>query len=59
MEMAEIHLAAWLSFRPSAREMALAPPMPNRLEMAVSIKKEGKATVTAAVWRGSLSRPTK
>lgn len=39
--------------------MALAPPTPKRLEMAVSIRKEGKTTVTAAVCRGSLSIPTK
>ena len=36
-------------FFPNALAMALAPPTPNRLEMAVSITNEGAAMVMAAV----------
>ena len=47
------------SFAPKACAMTLAPPTAKRLETAVSITNTGPTTVTAAVCRGSLSRPTK
>ena len=39
-EMEAIRRASSGAFRPSARAKALAPPTPNRLEMAVSMRKE-------------------
>ena len=44
---------------PSARDSALAPPTPKRFEIAVSIRNDGYATVTAAVCAGRSNRPMK
>ena len=57
--MDAILLASSGCFLPSALDMALAPPTPKRLEMAVSITKDGYTMVIAAVWSGSFSIPTK
>ena len=58
-EMPAICRAFSKSFLPSARAIALAPPTPKRLEMAVSIKNMGNATVMAAVAADWFSIPTK
>ena len=48
-DTAAISRAASVCFLPSARDKALAPPTPKRLEIAVSITNEEYDTVTAAV----------
>lgn len=47
------------SFLPRARATALAPPTPNKLEMAVNSRNMGPTIVTAATCLGSFSKPTK
>ena len=57
--MDDICDAVLSSFLPSACAKVLAPPTPKRFEIAVSIKKIGAATATAAVCAGSFKSPTK